>query len=87
MCHHLPHRQATRIINIAAIPENSAAVVVGLARSYYDDATDIARTINLIYDIDDIATFSDLSIDFELAMILNNYDNLMSKSVIQDLLT
>ena len=84
MCHHLPHRQATRIINIAAIPENSAAIVVGLARSYYDEATDIARTINLIYDI---ATFSDLSIDFELAMILNNYDNLMSKSVIQDLLT
>jgi methyl coenzyme M reductase subunit C-like uncharacterized protein (methanogenesis marker protein 7) len=38
--HHLPHRQATLIINIAEIPENYGVVVAGLARSYYDDATD-----------------------------------------------
>jgi hypothetical protein len=37
---HLPHRQATLIINIAEIPENYGVVVAGLARSYYDDATD-----------------------------------------------
>ncbi|PKG97036.1 hypothetical protein [Paraglaciecola sp. MB-3u-78] len=53
--------------------------MAGLARSYYDDATDIARTINLIYDINDIATFSDLSIDFRLAIILNNDDKLMNQ--------
>jgi hypothetical protein len=74
----LPNRTVNLYMLTAQIPENADIVVAGLAKMVYEDATDLACAVNAIEDIDDGLLCSDLAIDFALALILTNYDDLLN---------
>lgn len=74
----LPFRRSAVMLTTTEIPGNALMIIKAFASRTIEDALDLACIINEIEDIPHIDMCSELDIDYALALLLTNYDTLLS---------